>query len=232
MKERGFEMNLIKSQDFFSPDMVNERIHIIGCGSVGGCIAELLARFGITRMTLYDFDIVEEKNIVNQIYDYRHVGLPKVDALASILQDINPGVSADLVLERDGYTNQRLSGIVFLAVDNIEVRKDIVKRYRGNPTISAMFDIRTELTGAQHYAAIWSNPAQVRDLLDSMDFTHEEAKEATPVSACGVTLGVAPTVRAVTTLAVVNMVNYIKSGRKELKKFVLIDAFGMTVDAF
>lgn len=225
-------MNLIKSQDFFSPDMIHERIHIIGCGSVGGSVAELLARFGIKKMTLYDFDIVEEKNVVNQVYDYRHIGTPKVEALASILADINPDITTELKLEPDGYKDQRLNGIVFLAVDNIEIRKDIVKKYRGNPCITAMFDIRTELTGAQHYAANWSDAAQVRDFFATMDFTHEEAMEATPVSACGVTLGVAPTVRMVVTAAVVNMVNFIKSGRKELKKMVLVDAFGLTIDAF
>lgn len=225
-------MNLVKSQDFFSPDMVPERIHIIGCGSVGGSLAELLARLGLTKMTLYDFDIVEEKNIVNQIYDYRHVGSPKVEALASILSDINPDITQDLVLEPDGYKDQRLSGYVFLAVDNIDVRKEIVKKYRGNQNIKAMFDIRTELTGAQHYAADWSNPAQVRDFFATMDFTHEEAKAEMPVSACGVTLGVAPTVRMVVTAAVVNFANFVKSGRKDIKKMVLVDAFGLTIDAF
>ena len=225
-------MNLVKSQDFFSPDMVPERIHIIGCGSVGGCIAELLARFGLTKITLYDFDVVEEKNIVNQIYDYRHVGLPKVEALASILSDINPDIGDDLLLEPEGYKDQRLSGYVFLAVDNIEVRQEIAKKYRTNPQIKAMFDIRTELTGAQHYAANWADPAQIRDLLSTMDFTHEEAKAEMPVSACGVTLGVAPTVRMVVTAAVVNFTNFVKSGRKELKKMVLVDAFGLTIDAF
>ena len=225
-------MNLVKSQDFFSPDMIHERIHIIGCGSVGGCVAELLARFGIKKMTLYDFDIVEEKNVVNQIYDYRHIGMPKVDALASILADINPDVTTELKLEPEGYKDQPLSGIVFLAVDNIEIRKDIVKKYRGNPLITAMFDIRTELTGAQHYAANWADPKQVRDFFATMDFSHEEAKAEMPVSACGITLGVAPTVRMVVTAAVVNMVNFIKSGRRELKKMVLVDAFGLTIDAF
>ena len=35
-------MNLAKSLDVFSPHDVKGRIHIIGCGSVGSTIAELL----------------------------------------------------------------------------------------------------------------------------------------------------------------------------------------------
>ena len=42
-------LNLSKSYDFFKPEAVRERIHIIGCGSVGSTVAELLARFGLTK---------------------------------------------------------------------------------------------------------------------------------------------------------------------------------------
>jgi hypothetical protein len=42
-------MNLVKSQDYFNPLDVKQRCHIIGCGSVGSTIAELLTRLGIKR---------------------------------------------------------------------------------------------------------------------------------------------------------------------------------------
>jgi len=61
-------LNLAKSYDFFKPEEVKERIHIIGCGSVGSAVAELLARFGLTKLTLYDFDKVEPKNLANQLF--------------------------------------------------------------------------------------------------------------------------------------------------------------------
>ena len=61
-------MNLVKSQDYFSPLLVKKRCHIIGCGSVGSTIAELLARLGITNISLYDFDTVSSHNLANQIY--------------------------------------------------------------------------------------------------------------------------------------------------------------------
>jgi len=43
-------LNLSKSYDFFQPEQVRERIHIIGCGSVGSTVAELLVRFGLTKL--------------------------------------------------------------------------------------------------------------------------------------------------------------------------------------
>ena len=53
-------MDLSKSYEFFQPEKDDAMIHIIGCGSVGSTIAENLARCGVTKMTLYDFDKVEK----------------------------------------------------------------------------------------------------------------------------------------------------------------------------
>ena len=64
----------------------------------------------------------------------------------------------------------------------------------------------------------------------SMDFTHDEAAAETPVSACNVTLSVAPTVRMICALGVTNFINYAKGGG--LRKFIQMDAFDFVLDAF
>lgn len=61
-------MDLSKSYDFFQPEKDPTRVHIIGCGSVGSAIAENLVRCGVTRLSLWDFDTVEPKNIANQMF--------------------------------------------------------------------------------------------------------------------------------------------------------------------
>ena len=93
-----------------------------------------------------------------------------------------------------------------------------------------MLDFRTLLEAAQHYAADWSDRKMKEDFLNSMNFSHDEAKSETPVSACGVTLGVAPTVRAICALGVANFVNYIKG--KGLKKLIILDVFNFDLLAF
>ena len=223
-------MDLSKSYDFFKPEMLKERIHIIGCGSVGSTVAELLARFGLTNITLYDFDVVEKHNIVNQMFTANDVGRPKVDAVADIICNINPDAKDCIKTVPEGYSNQRLSGYVFLCVDNIDLRREIATKYEGNTFIKAMFDFRTRLTDAQHYAADWSDNKMVSDLINSMNFTREEAAEATPMSACNVALSVAPTLRIVCSYGVSNFINFVTKG--EIKKLVLIDAFNFTVNAF
>lgn len=223
-------MDLSKSYEFFQPNMLTSRIHIIGCGAIGSTVAENLARFGITKMTLYDFDKVEAHNIANQMFRETDIGKPKIEALAEQLRSINSRIGQDLKLVPEGWTGQRLSGYVFLCVDNIDLRRQIAEFCQGNPYVKAMFDFRMRLTDAQHYAADWSDKQSVENFLKSMAFTHAEAAEETPVSACNITLSVVPTVRIVSGLGVANFINFVKGG--PLKKLILVDAFAPSVDAF
>lgn len=222
-------MNLTKSYDFFKPDMLRERIHIIGCGSVGSVVAENLARFGITKISLYDFDHVEAHNIVNQMFTQEDVGKLKVQAVAELLEKINPEIKSDLKIFDKGYIGQRLSGHVFLCVDNIELRRQIAEACKGNAFIKGMYDFRTRLTDAQHYAANWSDPKMVDDFIATMQFSHDEAMAETPMSACRVTLSVATTIRMIVALGVSNFINFVKGDG--LKKVAICDAFNFGLDA-
>lgn len=223
-------MDLAKSYEFFKPDMLDSRIHIIGCGAIGSTVAENLVRFGITKITLYDFDDVEPHNIANQMFRHTDIGKPKVEALTEYLAEINPDCAADLKLIKEGWTGQRLSGYVFLAVDNIDLRREIATACKDNTYVKGMFDFRMRLTDAQHYAAAWDNPKMVESFINSMAFSHDEAKEATPVSACNITLSVVPTVRTIVAYGVANFINFVKGG--QLRKMILVDAFEFVVDAF
>ena len=221
-------MNLSKHNEFFNPNEVKEQIHIIGCGAIGSHLAEMMARMGVPKLFLYDFDVVAPHNITNQMFIKDDIGFMKLACIGDILEHINPNI--ELITFEDGYTYQPLAGYVFLAIDDIELRQEIVKANRFNQTIKAIFDFRMRLTDAQHYAANWKKKESYKKFLDSMSFSSEEAKEATPVSACGTTLNVLPTVRAVTALGIANWINFTKTG--ELKEVVLIDSFHQILDAF
>ena len=123
-----------------------------------------------------------------------------------------------------------MSGVIMLAVDSIELRREIVEKHMNSPYVRAIFDFRTSLESAQHYAADWTDIKMKKDLLNSMQFSHEEASEENPVSACGITLGVATTVRLICALGVNNYINFAKG--LGLKKMVMIDGFNFILDAF
>lgn len=95
-----------------------------------------------------------------------------------------------------------------------------------------MFDFRIRLEDAQHYAADWKNPKMVNNFLATMQFSHEEAKKETQVSACNVELSVAPTVRQICALGVSNFINFVKSGGAAIKKMILASAFDFDIQAF
>lgn len=223
-------MNLSKSYEYFQPEKNSDRIHIIGCGSVGSTVAENLARCGITKFALWDFDTVEPHNLANQMFRERDVKKPKVEALLDIISEVNPDIRNDVKLYPKGWNGQQLSGYVFLCVDNIELRKKIVEKHFNSTFIKAMFDFRTRLEDAQHYAADWSDIKMKQDFLNSMNFTHEEAAEETPVSACNITLSVCPTVRIICAYGVSNFMNFWNG--KPIKKLILADAFNYMLDAF
>lgn len=223
-------MDLSKSYEFFQPEKDDTRIHIVGCGSVGSTIAENLARCGVKKFTLWDFDKVENHNIVNQMFRQQDVGKLKVDALKEILMEINPDIGDSIQLKPKGWQGKLMSGYIILAVDSIELRREIVEKHFDSPYVKAMFDVRTMLTGAQHYAADWSSLKAKETFLNSMQFSHEEAAEETQVSACGFVLGVATTVRLISALAVNNYIRFVKG--EGLWKFVQIDGFSGILDCF
>ena len=223
-------MDLSKCYEFFQPEKNDDRIHIVGCGSVGSTVATILARAGVTKMTLWDFDVVEAKNLANQMFRQKDVGVAKVDALLDILTEINPDITDEIKLEPKGWGGQQMNGYVFLCVDNIELRKQIVEKHFDSPFIKAMFDFRTRLEDAQHYAADWADYKMKQDFLASMNFTHDEAKDETPVSACNVTLSVFPTVAVVCALGVANFMNFWNG--KPIKKLLLPDIYNFMLDAF
>lgn len=223
-------MDLSKSYDFFQPEKDDARIHIVGCGSVGSTLAENLARCGVTKMTLWDFDHVEPHNICNQMFRQQDVGKLKVEALKDILMDINPEIADTVEIKPDGWKGKLMSGYIFLCVDNIELRREIVEKHMDSPYVKAMFDVRTMLTGAQHYAADWNDSKMKKDFLGSMQFSHEEASEETPVSACGVVLGIVTTVRLICGMCVNNYIRFTKG--EGLWKFVQIDGFTGILDCF
>ncbi len=70
----------------------------VGVGAITPIIVSMV-RMGAKNVTLIDPDVVEEKNIATQGFNRKHIGMPKVEALAEILQEVdfehaNPDVPA------------------------------------------------------------------------------------------------------------------------------------------
>lgn len=65
-------------------------VGIAGAGGLGTNVAVSLARAGVGRLIIADFDRVEASNLNRQQYFVRQIGRRKVDALRENLKAINP----------------------------------------------------------------------------------------------------------------------------------------------
>jgi len=70
-------------------------VGIMGLGGLGSAVAVALARIGVGRLLLADYDVVEPSNLNRQHYFIDQVGLPKTEALAANLARINPYVAVE-----------------------------------------------------------------------------------------------------------------------------------------
>jgi sulfur carrier protein ThiS adenylyltransferase len=73
----------------------NGKVAVAGLGGLGSNIAVMLARIGVGKLLLVDFDLVEMSNLNRQYYDTSHVGMPKTQALKNQIDKINPFVETE-----------------------------------------------------------------------------------------------------------------------------------------
>jgi sulfur carrier protein ThiS adenylyltransferase len=67
-------------------------VGIAGCGGLGSNAAVALARIGMGRLIIADFDKIELSNLNRQYYFYNQVGLLKAETLKENIAKINPSV--------------------------------------------------------------------------------------------------------------------------------------------
>ena len=73
----------------------NATVGIAGVGGLGSAVAVALARVGVGRLVIADFDVVEPSNLNRQQYFIDQIGQYKVDALTENLHRINPYVTVE-----------------------------------------------------------------------------------------------------------------------------------------
>ena len=85
------------------------RVAVVGLGGVGSWAVEALARSGVARLVLIDFDQVAESNINRQVQALGStLGLAKGEALRQRIADIHPGCEV-LVVEEFASAEDRKS---------------------------------------------------------------------------------------------------------------------------
>lgn len=105
-------------------------VAVCGLGGLGSNIAIMLARAGIGRLHLIDFDRVDLSNMNRQQYFVRQLGMFKTEALRDTLRDIAPYCKIDIdtvrITEDNLVTLLQNEDIICEAFDNAECKAMLV----------------------------------------------------------------------------------------------------------
>ena len=82
-------------------------VAVCGLGGLGSNIAIALARAGIGKLILIDFDRVDITNLHRQQYKAEQIGMYKTNALSGNLREIAPYIELETHTERYNVTNER-----------------------------------------------------------------------------------------------------------------------------
>lgn len=114
--------------------LLGKCVLILGCGGVGGYVVEALARCGIGKLVLVDFDTIDETNINRQIIALDStIGKRKIDVLCDRVKDINSKCSVvciDKFIDSSNLDDLfNLSVDYFIdACDTVSTKKEVIKK--------------------------------------------------------------------------------------------------------
>lgn len=111
-------------------------VGIAGCGGLGSNVAIALARIGIGKLILVDFDVVEPTNLNRQQYFINDIGKRKVDALEEKLKMINPFLQTEKHYEKLNGINVKIifkeAHVIVEAFDKVSEKATLLKAFSGN----------------------------------------------------------------------------------------------------
>ena len=111
-------------------------VGIAGCGGLGSNVAVLLARSGVGKLIVADYDAVAVENLNRQHFFIDQIGISKVNALGEIIERINPRIDyqpVNVKLDKSNISN------IFADVDVLIEAFDIAE------SKSMLIDTWTEL---------------------------------------------------------------------------------------
>ena len=95
-KETLYQARVQRHGEVAVQKLQNACVGIAGLGGLGSHIAFSLARMGVGKLVLADFDRVDVTNLHRQQYFVEQVGLLKTEALADTLRKIDPWIQLEL----------------------------------------------------------------------------------------------------------------------------------------
>jgi tRNA threonylcarbamoyladenosine dehydratase len=144
-------------------------VAVVGIGGVGSWAAEALARSGVGRITLIDFDHVAESNINRQVHALADtIGMAKVQAMQKRIAQINPACVVQCIEEFA--TPENWSA---LAAMNFEAVMDACDQVKTKTALAAWARMQKKIIFISVGAAGGKRRADKVEIADVSEVTHD-----------------------------------------------------------
>ncbi len=151
-----------RQKELIPPEKLN-RTHamVVGVGAVGRQVSLQLAAMGVPKLTLIDFDKVEDVNFGPQGYHPDHLGQDKVSSTAQDCRKINPDCQIETVSDRFRVGSLKLfdsqfDPVLFACVDDMDARgaiwnaaKSVVKWFADSRMAAEVVRVITSIQPAR-----------------------------------------------------------------------------------
>lgn len=119
-------------------------VAIAGLGGLGSNVAVMLARLGVGKLLLLDFDVVEPSNLNRQHYFIHQIGMTKTEAMIENLKVVNPYINVEahhVFFTKDNLHLFDAADIIVEAFDVAETKalivNEVLSQYRDKYMVAA-----------------------------------------------------------------------------------------------
>ncbi len=167
-------LDYTRQRAWFDPDKTDAAATIVGCGGIGSFAAFALAKLGVQRLWLQDYDVVDEHNVPNQLYATDQIGQSKVEALAMTLA-VFGGSTIDYTTDPLSH-GVALSDVTISALDSMAARAALWEQVKYKTACRLFLDARL---GGEHVILYAVNPVRPSDVdgYERTLYSDDEASE-------------------------------------------------------
>lgn len=156
------------------------KVAIIGCGAVGGYIAEALSEYGISSFIFVDNDTLSTENIARHYCGYEYVGKKKANALKDRLCKYNPNIMADVYSENgllfveNHEAELNTCDLIFVATANLTLEYKIVSEMCVGRITKPVILVWVEPFLAAGHAILLNKQQNIFESLFDKEYTFKE----------------------------------------------------------
>lgn len=129
----SYEEVTARNSSLIKEKLTHAVVGIAGCGGLGSNAAIALARTGIKKLIIADFDKVEPSNLNRQQFSLEDIGCNKTDALEAVIRKFNPWIEIEkhtIKLTPENLHNIFAEAkIVIEAFDKVSEKSMIIKAF-------------------------------------------------------------------------------------------------------